>query len=164
MWEAEQLAGKTLGVMYRLREDEIFFVLKPGYYATKAKSSDQVREVVLLSGADVEELAQGTRKLTRRQALSMVMGLYDPLGLVSPALLRGKLLLRHLYGPLAPKGWDADLLPVEKNLWADWFRCLLVPTEAVFPRSTKPPEDCRATKISWVRRCGPCQPSARWSM
>ena len=26
-WEAEQLAGKSLGVQYRLHEDEIFFVI-----------------------------------------------------------------------------------------------------------------------------------------
>ena len=32
-------------------------------------------------------------KFTRRQALSMVMALYDPLGLVGPALVTGKLLL-----------------------------------------------------------------------
>ena len=29
-WEAEQLAGKSLGVLYRLQEDEIYFVLRPG--------------------------------------------------------------------------------------------------------------------------------------
>ena len=36
-WEAEQLAGKTLGVLYRLQQDEIYFVLRPGYYADKQK-------------------------------------------------------------------------------------------------------------------------------
>ena len=47
-WEAEQLGGKTLGVIYRLEEDEIVLMLKPGFYAGKAASSDQVREIVVL--------------------------------------------------------------------------------------------------------------------
>ena len=34
----------------------------------------------------------------------MVMGLYDPLGLASPALVHGKLLLRQLYGPECGEG------------------------------------------------------------
>ena len=66
------------------------------------------------------------------------MGVYDPLGLVSPALLHGKLLLRRLYAPSVKGGWDADLPREEKIRWASWFRDLLVPCEATFPRSTKP--------------------------
>ena len=127
-----------MGVLYRLAEDEIYYVLRPGFYGAKARSSDQVRDVVLLDADQVDELASGSRTLSRRQALSMVMGTYDPLGLASPALLQGKLLLRRLYGPLANQGWDSDLPQVEKNLWAKWFQSLLVPAEAAFPRSTKP--------------------------
>ena len=137
-WEAEQLAGKTLGVSYRLEQDEIFFILRPVYYGAKQKSSDAIREVVVLSQEDVDQLKKGDRTLTRRQALSMVMGVYDPLGLVSPALIHGKLLLRRLYGESAVKGWDADMPTTEKELWAAWFDILLVPSEAAFPRSTKP--------------------------
>ena len=62
----------------------------------------------------------------------MVMGVYDPLGLVSPALLHGKLLLRRLYGPGITGGWDSDLPPEEKTRWASWFGTLLRPVEAVF--------------------------------
>ena len=137
-WEAEQLTGKTLGVLYRLEEDEIYFVLRPGYYGSKQKSSDQVREIVLLDQEQVDKLGAGRRVLTRRQALSMVMGVYDPLGLISPALTRGKLLLRRLYGADSIKGWDADIGLTEKKKWAEWFSVLLIPAEASFPRSTKP--------------------------
>ena len=48
---------------------------------------------MLLDQLQVDELAEGRRTFSRRQALSMVMGVYDPLGLISPALTRGKLLL-----------------------------------------------------------------------
>ena len=134
-WEEEQLGGKTLGVLYRLRQDEIYLLLKPGFYTGKVKSSDQAREVMLLTSDQVDEIEQGPRVLTRRQALSMVMGTYDPLGLASPALLHGKLLLRRLYAPHVKGGWDSDLPGSE----------VLVPVEATFPRSTKPPGRCQPT-------------------
>ena len=89
-WEAEQLGGKTLGVQYRLQEDLIVFTLRPGFYEGKSRSSDQARVVTLLDGDQVQDIATGGRRLTRRQALSMVMGLYDPLGLASPALGEGE--------------------------------------------------------------------------
>ena len=53
-WEAEQLAGKTLGVSYRLAEDEIFFQLRPGFYAAKSRSSDQIRDWKLLDSRQVD--------------------------------------------------------------------------------------------------------------
>ena len=58
-WEAEQLAGKTLGVQYRLATDEIFFQIRPGFYVSKARSSDQVRDWMLLDGNQVEMMAKG---------------------------------------------------------------------------------------------------------
>ena len=140
LWEAEQLAGKTLGVFYRLKQDEIYFTLTPSFYEAKQKSTDQARVQVVLSATQVQEMRQGCKSFSRRQALSMVMGLYDPLGLVSPALVRGKLLLRRLYAPTIKGGWDADLPTEEKRRWAEWFDSLLIPAEATFPRSTKPKE------------------------
>ena len=93
---------------------------------------------MLLDQLQVDELNEGRRALSRRQALSMVMGVYDPLGLISPALTRGKLLLRSLYGVDSVPGWDTDINVREKKKWAEWFSLLLVPAEASFPRSTKP--------------------------
>ena len=96
-------------------------------------------QLTTLDATQIHQLAVGARTLTRRQVLSMVMGLYDPLGLVSPALLHGKLLLRRLYRVQATTGWDADLPAGKKKLWAAWYQSLLDPTEAMFPRSMKPP-------------------------
>ena len=136
--EDRQLGGKSLGVCYRLRRDKIYFVLPPCYYSGKSTSSDVPRELVVLSRSEVKKLAAGDFKFTRRQALSMVMSMYDPLGLVSPALVRGKMLLRRLYEPEVAKTWDSDLPQSEKSRWADWFNGLLDPIEATFPRSTRP--------------------------
>ena len=71
--EEEQLGGKCLGVGYRISQDQMHFRLDPCFYDSKAKSTDQVREVVLLSRQDVAALQAGHLKFTRRQALSMVM-------------------------------------------------------------------------------------------
>ena len=138
--EEEQLGGKCLGVGYRIAQDLLHFRLDPCFYEGKARSTDQAREVVKLGPRDVAALQAGRRKFTRRQALSMVMALYDPLGLVGPALVSGKLLLRRLYSPSQVSSWDADLPGVEKQKWASWFAALLSSKEATFPRTTRPPQ------------------------
>ena len=137
-YEAEQLGGKCLGVGYRIEEDEIHFRLDPCFLLKKARSADTARDVVLLTSKDVSQLQAGTFAFTRRQALSMVMGLYDLLGLVGPALLTGKLLLRRLYSPGMVMSWDQDLPAEEKRRWASWFESLLKSEEATFPRAVRP--------------------------
>ena len=136
--EEQQLGGKCLGVSYDIREDQIFFQVHPCFYPSKAKSSDMPRDLIMLTQEQVEQLWAGTLGFTRRQALSMVMGLYDPLSLVSPALVHGKLLLRQLYSPQVATSWDQDLPTSEKELWAGWFKLLLEPVEARFPRTIHP--------------------------
>ena len=137
--EEEALGGKTLGVSYRLAEDLIWFHLLPVFYDSKKKSSDTSRDVVCMDRDMVCQVGLGKRAFSRRQALSMVMGVYDPLGLVSPALMQGKLLLRRLYATEKKTGWDDDIPLTEKALWGCWFGTLLEANEVTFPRSTKPP-------------------------
>ena len=79
--EEEQLGGKNLGVSYDIRKDEISFVVQPCYYTGTASSSDAVRVVTALDQKAVDALLAGSRILTRRNMLSMVMGVYNPLGL-----------------------------------------------------------------------------------
>ena len=136
--EEEQLGGKNLGVGYSIRDDEITFAMQPCYYSGAQSSSDQVREMIVLDAADVDALQAGNRTLTRRNVLSLVMGFYDPLGLISAALVRGKILLRRLYTSGEACGWDNDVSLDEKRRWANWFRELLDPQEIRFPRSTRP--------------------------
>ena len=146
--EESQLGGKTLGVNYSIKSDEVWFTLRPCYYSGKVISADLGQELVVLDRADVRALRQGRRPFTRRQALSLVMGVYDPLGLISPALIRGKLLLRRLYSPLVSSGWDVDLPEMEKKLWSTWFEELLAPYKAVFPCSTRPTEAVGKPRIA----------------
>ena len=126
---------------------KLHFRVDPCFYRNKAKSADQVREVVLLSQQEVAALQAGSLKFTRRQALSMVMALYDPLGLVGPALVTGKLLLRRLYSPSRVTSWDSDLPAVEKQKWASWFSVLSSSKEATFPRTTRPENAVGAPRL-----------------
>ena len=52
-------------------------------------------EVVLLDQTQVDQLQAGDRILTDVKPSAWVMGVYDPLGLISPALIHGKLLLEE---------------------------------------------------------------------
>ena len=79
-WEAQQLAGKTLGVAYRLEQDEIVFVVKPGYYAAKARSTDQVRELVILGDEDVRAIAAGETEVLQETGAQHGHGGLRPLG------------------------------------------------------------------------------------
>ena len=135
-------------------------------------STDVVREVTIFDRKDVEELQQGCKKFMRRQALSLVMGVYDPLGLISPVVLPGKLLLLQLYAGDNTVGWDIDIPASEKSLWAEWFTVLLEQVEVVFSRSTCPagatgsPQmagfcdsssqaTCAVVYIVWTSKTGP---------
>ena len=137
-FKQEQLGGKCLGVSYQIKEDELHFKILHCYFLKKAKSADTSREVLVLGSKEVARLQAGVLFFSGRQALSMVMGLYDPLGLMGPVLVTGKLLLRRLYSPDAVTSWDQDLPKPEKQRWASWFTTLLDSKEATFPRTTRP--------------------------
>ena len=123
---------------YDLSNDEILMSISPLYYAARAHASDEVRELVELSGTDLSDLSAGNHVLTRRNARSMVMGVYDPLGLVSACLVKGKILLRNLYQGNTTKSWDDDINDQEKKKWSTWFLTLLDSPPVHFPRSTRP--------------------------
>ena len=55
-----------------------------------------------LGKGELERIRRGERSLSKREALSFVMGAFDPLDYIGPALLQGKLLLRRLYGEGSP--------------------------------------------------------------
>ena len=55
---------------------------------------------------------------TRRGVLSMVSSLYDPLGLLSPFMLRGKCILKQLCCDGA--SWDEAISEEVEELWNEW--------------------------------------------
>ena len=136
--QAIPIGGKVLGLEYQLAEDSIQMAIPvslagSGSPNSKAKDLDLVKEEVI-------NIQEGRGKLTKRMVLSFLMAAYDPLGLISPALVKGKLLLRRLYGPQALK-WDQTLPQQEQEAWATWFLEVMRGGTARFPRTTIPKDD-----------------------
>ena len=57
---------------------------------------------------------------TRRGVLSLISSVYDPLGIVSPFILKGKLLLQSECR--SGKGWDDRLGPEAEAAWQKWLQ------------------------------------------
>ncbi|XP_038106872.1 uncharacterized protein LOC119766411 [Culex quinquefasciatus] len=77
-------------------------------------------------------LKEGKRP-TKRIVLSCVMGFFDPLGLLSPFTIHGKIIIQHLWRTGCR--WDQDIDDEAWILWKRWT-ALLPEVEALrFPRS-----------------------------
>ena len=76
--------------------------------------------------------------VTRRSILRILNGFYDPLGLISPFLVTGKIILRTVYATVPNVGWDD---PLPDHIVAEWKKFLNeVPKVAklLFKRSITP--------------------------
>ena len=76
---------------------------------------------------------------TRRKMLRMLASHFDPLGILAPFLLKGKLILQKV--TLSGIGWDDDLPGDVKNDWKNWIRSM----EAVADYST--PRYCFSDEV-----------------
>ena len=82
-------------------------------------------------------LSLGKRSFTRRGVLSILNNLYDPLGLASPVIIRGKLLLRSMMANLSnlqPESWDEPLPEEQRQAWEEWCKDLQTLTLLMVPR------------------------------
>ena len=87
---------KVLGIQWVPREDELRFIMP-----------------------DLSQRAQRRSTLTKRQALALVAGVYDPLGLLIPYSLRGKTVIQKLWSRNLQ--WDEQVpKECEKEL-TDWL-------------------------------------------
>ena len=107
---AEPLGGKVLGLSYELAADKFSFAIPMQFHM---KGRPRQKRLVTLTLEEIQRIQHGDRTFSRREALSFVMGVFDPLGYLGPALLPGRLLLRRLYGE-GSVGWDQDF-PQRKN-------------------------------------------------
>ncbi|XP_049866576.1 uncharacterized protein LOC126367197 [Pectinophora gossypiella] len=71
-------------------------------------------------------------KLTKRKVLSHIMRVYDPLGLLGPIVVQGRILFQQTWRTNV--GWDTDLPQTEASKWSDWFRDLSKVTALKIPR------------------------------
>lgn len=70
------------------------------------------------------ELLQGRRVPTKREMLSVVMSVYDPLGFVTPLTIRGRILMQQVWR--SGIGWDDQLDAETQQKWNSWLRNLKV--------------------------------------
>ena len=99
---------KALGIKWRISDDEFIFI----------------------SGRDM------TGPLTRRRMLSLVSSIYDPLGLIGPMILGGKLLFQE--ATMRKLSWD-ETVPVDiSDKWNAWSQSLININTITFPRCIKP--------------------------
>ena len=100
--------SKALGVKWNVENDTLYF------------------DVSLASKLSV----------TKRQMLSFVASNFDPLGLVSPVVVIGKLLFQEATRLKLP--WDGEVPYDLKQKWVKWIQCLQWMTKFNVPRCIKP--------------------------
>jgi hypothetical protein len=89
------------------------------------------------------------KPVTRRGTLSVISSVFDPLGLISPFILKGKWILKYLCK--SGKGWD-DAVPEEIcGKWEEWKADLQNLSLLSIPRCYKTPGFGTATSVELHR-------------
>ena len=88
---------------------------------------------------------QKQKPVSRRGILATVSSVFDPLGLVSPFVLRGRLLLRDLCR--IGLDWDDPVPEAAETAWADWIQDMTSLQGIEIPRCYSPGGLHSATKI-----------------
>ncbi|XP_060808788.1 uncharacterized protein LOC106133502 isoform X2 [Amyelois transitella] len=70
--------------------------------------------------------------LTKREVLSMLMKVYDPLGLLGPIVVKGRILFQQTWR--SGIDWDTYLPTSEVNKWTAWYRELTNAVTIKIPR------------------------------
>ncbi len=73
---------------------------------------------------------------TRREILSIVSSLYDPLGIVAPVILPAKKILQDLFHD-QQCGWDDEISHGYKERWQQWQQSLSALEDVKFNRCIK---------------------------
>ena len=99
---------KALGVNWRIATDEFFFAIQ--------------RDLNV--------------PLSRRSMLSLISSIYDPLGLISPIVLGGRLLFQE--ATMRKLSWDEQIPADIAAKWQSWIKSLASISMLSFPRCIKP--------------------------
>ena len=79
------------------------------------------------------------RLLTRRKLLSVINGIYDPLGLVTPVTIRLKVAFSNLFKCDPALNWDDPIPSADQEMWYKLIEMLVKSKSIIFPRATRPP-------------------------
>ena len=131
---AKAVDCKVLGVSWKLQSD---------YYVFKAKInfSSKRRNIHKEPDLTVHNFnVKFPAILTRRMVFSVMAAQYNPLGLISPFILKGKILLRKLVTdePGSNHDWDNPLSSEMKNEWFIFFQSMFELNSIKFLRCIRP--------------------------
>ena len=126
----DEFRSKVLGVVWDTIADQLYYKVKLNFSVKKRKLHSQPDLELNM----IEE--EFPKMLTRRMVLSQVNGIYDPIGLLCPFVLKAKLLLRDITS--AGAGWDEPLSEEDREKWLKFFRDMFDLNKITFPRSLKP--------------------------
>ncbi|XP_069365348.1 uncharacterized protein [Maniola hyperantus] len=111
LYKPEEKTERVLGVIWKLNTDELTFNLNLARVAP-----------TLISG----------KTPTKREALRVVMSLFDPLGLASPVTIRAKQLLQEVWR--RGTSWDDEIDEDLAEQWQDWMNHLKNLSSVAIPR------------------------------
>ena len=128
--EEEDGITQLLGVCWKSGADLLC-------YQTSLNFSIKKHGVHIHPDLKVSEVPAGIpTKLTKRLVLSQIMRIYDPLGLLSPFTIYGKVLLGETWE--LETGWD-DAIPGElREKWVKFLTSFYDLNELAYPRALKP--------------------------
>ncbi|XP_049875002.1 uncharacterized protein LOC126373073 isoform X1 [Pectinophora gossypiella] len=86
-----------------------------------------------------------SRAVTKRQILSHIASFYDPLGFISPIIVRGKAIMQKLW--CEKIGWDSDPPQQLKGEWADFASSLAAMKPILLDRNIQVPSDAKAVQL-----------------
>ena len=124
---------KVLGMHWIPESDSFSFKVQLNF-------SPKVRKRRTGPNLSKHDVPSGIPKLlTKRMILSVVNGIFDPLGLAAPVIMKAKILMRKFHtNELKGLGWD-DVIPSEyRNEWVEFFTELFEMEGIQFERCTKP--------------------------
>ncbi|XP_025405027.1 uncharacterized protein LOC112679449 [Sipha flava] len=70
--------------------------------------------------------------MTKRTLLSNINSVYDPVGFLTPALIRGKIFMQHLWS--SKLNWDTPLSPDLQTKWTNFYQSLQSLEQLSIPR------------------------------
>ena len=119
-----------LGIVWDSQQDILRYIAKVNFSQKKRKLHTEPNLVA-------ENLENGIPKiLTRRIILSLVNGIFDPVGLAVPFVVTAKILMRRL--TMEKLDWDETIPETERVKWVLFFVSMFEMEKITFPRSIKP--------------------------
>ena len=126
------LGEKVLGHTWRPTSDE--FVFKVSVNLSVKKRGRKTADDLTID--DIPRLPD--IPLTKRILLGIVMGQYDPIGLICLLIIILKIQLRELFDPEANLDWDDPLPDKLRGVWINLLSMLIQMGEIIVHRSVRP--------------------------